>query len=230
MFNKPIFCAKRQIMAVWHSGNTLASHLWGQRFKPWTLHGKVGSFLSMVGSLQARTWPNVCTGFLCPQIYPSRYDLYNVESDVTLSSRGKSVCPCYWVEWLVLTSERYTSAKMPATICKMRKMLTRTAYWKMCRNILSKLSITLLWTTKAISRQSFVELHMLPWVTSVRYRGGTMLWTLQYNEQTVKLDCPVYLQPKSLGAEHVIICSEPILNLWRFPNVLRSFDLRKFPG
>ena len=27
-------------------------------------------------------WPTVCTGFLCPQNYPSWYDLYSVESNV----------------------------------------------------------------------------------------------------------------------------------------------------
>ena len=65
------------------SGNTLASHLWGQRFKPQTLSGKVGSCLPMVDGLQYRVLtPIVCTGFLCPQNYPSWYDLYSVESDV----------------------------------------------------------------------------------------------------------------------------------------------------
>ena len=34
----------------WRSGNTVASHLRGRRFKPWTLCGKVGRFLPMVGS------------------------------------------------------------------------------------------------------------------------------------------------------------------------------------
>ena len=44
----------------WCSGNTLISHLGGQRLKPWTLCEKVGSFLPMVGSLQYRTLTN-CT-------------------------------------------------------------------------------------------------------------------------------------------------------------------------
>ena len=30
-------------------------------------------------------WPTVCTGFLCPENYPSRYDLYSVENDVKTS-------------------------------------------------------------------------------------------------------------------------------------------------
>ena len=38
----------------WCSGYPLASHLSGWRFKPWTLCGKVGSCLLMVGSLQYR--------------------------------------------------------------------------------------------------------------------------------------------------------------------------------
>ena len=54
-----------------------ASQLWGRRC------GKVCSCLLMVGSLQYRTLtPTVCTGFLCPQNYPSWYDLYSVESDL----------------------------------------------------------------------------------------------------------------------------------------------------
>ena len=46
--------------------------------------GKAGSCLPLVGSLQYRTLdtPTVCTGFLRPSNYPSRYDLYSVESDV----------------------------------------------------------------------------------------------------------------------------------------------------
>ena len=55
--------------------DTLTSHC-----KPWTLCGKFGSCLPMVGSLQYRTLTTVCTGSLCPQNYPSRYDLYSVES------------------------------------------------------------------------------------------------------------------------------------------------------
>ena len=59
-------------------GNTLISHLWGLQFKPRTLCGKVGSCLPMVGSLQCWTWtPTVCTDFLCPQTYPSWYNLYS---------------------------------------------------------------------------------------------------------------------------------------------------------
>ena len=41
-----------------HCGNTLASHLWGRRFKSWTLCEKVGSCLPMLGSLQYRTLTN----------------------------------------------------------------------------------------------------------------------------------------------------------------------------
>ena len=46
----------------WQCGNTLTSHLWDRRFKPWTLCGRVGSCLPMVGSLQYRT--------LTHQLYP----------------------------------------------------------------------------------------------------------------------------------------------------------------
>ena len=42
----------------WCSGNTLTSHLWGLRFKPWTLCGKVSGCLPMVGNLQYRTLTN----------------------------------------------------------------------------------------------------------------------------------------------------------------------------
>ena len=42
----------------WCSGNTIASHLCGQWFKPWTPWGKVGSCLLMVSSLQYRTFTN----------------------------------------------------------------------------------------------------------------------------------------------------------------------------
>ena len=56
----------------WCSGSTLASHLLGRRFKPWTICGKVGSCLLIIVSLQYRTsTATVCTGFLRPQNYPS---------------------------------------------------------------------------------------------------------------------------------------------------------------
>ena len=69
----------------WWSGNTLASHLWGWGSVPvLTSSGKAGtcSCLPLVGSLQYRPWPTVCTGFLCPPNYPLQYGLYSVESDV----------------------------------------------------------------------------------------------------------------------------------------------------
>ena len=37
---------------------TLASQIWNWQFKPWTLCGKVGSFLPVIGSLQYRTLTN----------------------------------------------------------------------------------------------------------------------------------------------------------------------------
>ena len=52
--------------ARWHSGNTLAPHLWGQRFKPQTLCGKVGSCLPMVCSLQYWTLTNCMYWFPLP--------------------------------------------------------------------------------------------------------------------------------------------------------------------
>ena len=54
----------------WHSGNSLASHLWGWRFKPWTLGGKLGSCLPMVASLQYRTLTNCMYWYPLPTKLP----------------------------------------------------------------------------------------------------------------------------------------------------------------
>ena len=51
----------------WQSGNTLASHLWGQGSVPSTVStGKAGSGLPLVGSLQYRTLTNSMYWFPLP--------------------------------------------------------------------------------------------------------------------------------------------------------------------
>ena len=72
-------------MPWWHSGNTLVSQVNGSNPKPYV--GKMAVSYRRSAVYSTELWPTVSTGFLCPQNYPSCYDLYSVESNIKTQNK-----------------------------------------------------------------------------------------------------------------------------------------------